>query len=153
MTRSLWFLAAFVIVLGVTFVPIVGSELLAPVAAVVLGAAAARSVIHNPERTVMDALKASASAGAGAWLASFVAFVALGAVLGNVPAIQEFVRNSEPHPEARVPYEWIPSLTTMLGGLVGIGIGLVNLALAIVAGLITGLVISPERRSITSSIG
>jgi hypothetical protein len=153
MTKSLWFLAAFVVVLGITFVPIAGADVLAPVAAVVLGVTAAWSAVHTPGHTLMDAVKASASAGAGAWLASFVAFVALGATLGTVPAIQEFIRNSEPYPEARVPYEWIPALTTVLAGLVGIGIGLVNLGLATVAGLITGLVISPERRSITSSIG
>jgi hypothetical protein len=153
MTKSLWFLTGFVVILGCTFVPIVGADVLAPTAAVVLGVAAAWSAVHASGHTLMDAVKASASAGAGAWLASFAAFVALGAIVGNVPAIQEFVRNSEPHPEARVPYEWIPSLTTMLGALVGVVIGLVNLALATVAGLITGLVISPERRGITSSIG
>lgn len=153
MTKWLWFLGAFVAILGVTFVPVMGADILAPGVSLVLGVAAAWWLLRTPGHTAVQATTLSAIVGLGTLLGSVVAFVVLGMVLGNVPAIQELIRNSEPHPEARVPYSWIPGLGATLGGLVGFGIGLVNLLLATIGGLVTALIDSPEPRSISDAIG
>jgi hypothetical protein len=153
MTKSLWFFGAFAVVLGATFVPLIGADILAPGAALGIGVAAAWWLLRTPGHTVTQATALAAIAGAGALVASVMAFVLLGTVLGNMPAIQELIRNSEPHPEARVPYEWIPGLAAGLGGLVGLGIGIVNLLLATLGGLIGALVISPQRRGVQDAIG
>ncbi len=153
MTKWLWFLGAFAVVLGATFVPLIGVHILAPCAALVIGVAAAWWLLQSPGHTISQATALAAIAGVGALLASVVAFVFLGTLLGNAPAIQELIRNSEPHPEARVPYEWIPGLAAGLGGLVGFGIGILNLLLATVGGLITALFISPERSTLKDAIG
>ncbi len=118
-----------------------------------IGVAAAWWPLQTPGHTVTQATALAAIAGAGALLASMVAFLFLGTVLGNIPAIQELIRNSEPHAEARVPYEWIPGLAAVLGGLVGFGIGILNLLLSTIGGLITALLISPERHSVRDAIG
>jgi hypothetical protein len=153
MAKWVWFLGAFAVVLGATFVPVMGADILASGLSLLLGVAAAWWLLRTPGHTPVQATTLSAIVGLGTLLASVVAFVVLGMVLGNVPAIQELVRNSEPHPEARVPYDWIPGLGAALGGLVGFGIGIVNLLLATIGGLITGLIISPERHSLRNAIG
>jgi hypothetical protein len=149
----LWFVGAFIVVLGATLVPFIGAEVLAPVGSLIVGAVAAWWLLRTPGQTIVQAITVAAIAGIGALLASIVAFVALGAVLGNIPAVQEFVRSTEPNPQARLPYEWIPGLSAALGGMVGFGLGLINLLLAVVGGMVTAVVASPERRSVTDAIG
>ena len=76
-------------------------------------------------------------AGLGAFLGSSIALTAFGLVLGSTPAIQELVRQSEPHPEARVPYEWMAALGMASGALTGFGMGVFEFVLSTIAGLLT----------------
>jgi hypothetical protein len=96
---------------------------------------------------------AGAVAGLGALLAGVVAFTVLGSLFAGDPAVQEFVRASEPHPEARLPYAWIPLLGAALGGLVGLGVGLFHLVLATLGGLAVGVLSGAERRGLGEAIG
>jgi len=57
-------------------------------------------------------------------VASIIVLAGFGLVLGSNPAIQEFGRESEPHPEARIPYEWVTGLATATVAVVGFGTGL-----------------------------
>jgi len=59
--------------------------------------------------------------------------------MGLDPSIQKFVRNSEPHPEARVPIEWMAPLGAAVGGFAGFAMGLINLDLSSLGGTIIGL--------------
>jgi hypothetical protein len=140
MSRNwLWAAGAFGLVLVATLVPGVGPPLLAPVAALGIGAAAAWSRRHAAYGTLGQAAGAGLVAGVGGLLASLAVFTVLGFVLGGDPAVQEFVRASEPHPEARLPYGWIAPLGAALGGFVGLGVGLANLALSAIGGLVAGM--------------
>ena len=61
--------------------------------------------------------------------------------------MQETIRNSEPHPEARVPYEWMGPLAA-LGGIVGgFLFGLFDLVLLVVGGLIAGLLYGRQQNA------
>jgi uncharacterized membrane protein YeaQ/YmgE (transglycosylase-associated protein family) len=79
-------------------------------------------------------------AGVGALIGTTVVGAALLAIAGADPVIQEFVRNSEPHPEARIPYEFIAPLAAGVGALLGSIAGLYSLGAAIVGGLLVDLV-------------
>jgi hypothetical protein len=116
-------------------------------------AAAAYWLPRATGRVLAQGAGAGAIAGLGALVAAFVAFTVLGAVLGTDPALQDLVRSSEPHPEARVPYEWIPSLGGAPGGLVGLGVGLMQLVLAAFGGLVVGRVTGTERRDLPQATG
>ena len=39
-------------------------------------------------------------------LGSIVGLAVLALFVGNIPEVQTYVQNSEPHPEARIPTEW-----------------------------------------------
>ena len=55
----------------------------------------------------------------GALTGAVIGLVALGWIAGRYPAFQELVRNSEPNPEARLPYDWIAPLGAATGGVIG----------------------------------
>src|ERR1700694_863398 len=134
-----WAIVSLITVMALTFVPAVGPFVLAPLASMVIGAAAARAVTGVQASALGPATTAGAIAGIGALLASIVAFALLGFGMGLDPWMQAFVRNSEPHPEARIPYEWIAPLGAALGGFAGLAMGLINLALSSLGGTIMGL--------------
>src|SRR5688572_15624725 len=135
-----WTTGAFVLVLVATLVPgVVGLIVLAPLAALAVGAAAAWVRVHSEHATLGQAISTATTVGFGTLAASVVASLLLGLVLGSDPAIQDFVRASEPYPEARLPFAWIPPLAAMLGGLAGLSLGLLNLALAALGGVLGAL--------------
>jgi hypothetical protein len=140
MLQSMWFWAASGLIAGlvVSIVPGVGVFVLAPLAAVVIGVMAAW-YMRAPDGSAGRPTRAAMVAGVGAFLASIIALTGFGWLLGSNPAIQELVRESEPHPEARVPYEWMAGFGMATGALVGFGMGLFNFALSTVAGLLTTL--------------
>ena len=140
MLQSMWFWAAsgLVAVLVVSLVPGIGAFVLAPLAAVVIGVLAAW-YMRAPDGSTGRPTRAAVVAGLGAFLASIIVLAGFGLALGSNPAIQELIRESEPHPEARVPYEWMTGLGMATGALVGFGMGLFNFVLSTVAGLLTAL--------------
>ena len=141
-TRSaywLWAAGAFVLVLAATMLPTIGVVVAAPLASLAIGAGAAWWVRGAPGATAGRATAAAAMAGTGALLASMAAFTVFGFALGSDPGVQEFIRGSEPHPEARIPYAWIAPLGAFGGALVGLGVGLINLVLAGIGGLLAGI--------------
>jgi hypothetical protein len=156
MLSSKWFwgVVAFAIVMAVGFVPRVGVLVLAPVAAILIGGSAAHFVMATRPATLGSALTAGAVAGLGALVATVLAFALFGYGLGLDPEIQEFVRTSEPHPEARLPYDWIAPIGAVLGAFIGIFAGMVNLALAALAGLVVGWFSVPApSRSLKHMVG
>src|ERR1051326_9151174 len=110
----------------------------APLAVVVIGVLAAW-YLRAPDGSTGRPTRAAVVAGLGAFLASIIVLAGFGLALGSNPAIQELIRESEPHPEARVPYEWMTGLGMATGALVGFGMGLFNFVLSTVAGLLTAL--------------
>lgn len=138
-TRWVWAMVSLVSVLALMFVRGAGPLLLGPLASLVIGALAARAAVRGQNAALGRASTAGAIAGIGALLATIVAFALLGHGLGLDPSIQDFVRTSEPHPEARVPHEWIAPLGAALGGVAGLAMGLINLALSSLGGTIMGL--------------
>ena len=74
MTSSKWFWAvmAFLLVFALNFIPLVGAMLLAPLAAVVLGALAGHSALRAPGAQKSAAVTAGAIVGVGALVASVV---------------------------------------------------------------------------------
>ena len=135
----LWATGACALVFAVSLVPGVGLVVLAPLTALVVGAAATRVRLHEGQATLGPAVSAALIVGLGALVASVAAAVLLGFALGSDPAVQELVRASEPHPEARLPYAWIAPLAATLGGFAGLALGLCNLALAAFGGLLAAL--------------
>ena len=132
---------AVVVVGAASLVPGLGFFILAPLAALLIGAVAAyRTASRTDYSSTSAGLGSALSAGFGALLGTAV-FIAVAALaLGSVPEIQEFVRASEPHVEAQIPYEWIAPLAAVLGAFVGLLLGLMNLCVAAVGGLIGALV-------------
>jgi hypothetical protein len=59
---------------------------------------------------------------------------------GADPLLQGYVRAGEPHPEAQVPSDWIPSLGAGLGASAGLVLGVGGLVLSTLAGCLSGLV-------------
>ncbi|MDQ3855783.1 MAG: hypothetical protein M3281_05235 [Chloroflexota bacterium] len=118
--RNTFLLAAlaFVVVALTTPFELVGIPL-APIAAILIGGFAGwRIAIARHEGDARQGARAGWYVGLGALLGSVVGLAVIGLVMGNIPEIQQTVRNSEPHPEAQVPTEWIAPLAT-LGGVVG----------------------------------
>jgi hypothetical protein len=84
-------------------------------------------------------LRMGAWAGVGALVSLTLVFAVVFFVIGSNPAVQEFVRASEPHPEARLPYETIAPLAAGVGALLGLVVGFFSLAAALVGGLLADL--------------
>jgi len=112
---------------------------LAPVAALMFGAIAGWWMLNSKsEHTAVDGLKAGAIVGVGALLGSVVGLAVLALFVGNIPEVQAYIQNSEPHPEARIPTEWIVPLGALAVIIVGFVMGLFDLAASAVAGLVAG---------------
>jgi hypothetical protein len=113
---------------------------LAPVAALALGAIAGWWLSDTRGDYSVSGAKAGAIVGLGALLGSIVGLAVLALWVGNIPEVQTFVQNSESHPEARIPTEWIAPLGALAGVVVGFIVGLFDLALSAVAGWIAGVI-------------
>jgi hypothetical protein len=141
MNRSTFILAllAFVIVAVATPFQIFGIPL-APFAALVIGAAAGWWVARSPyEDSAVSGAKAGAMVGLAALLGSIVGLAVLAYFFGNIPEVQQYIQASEPHPEARIPLDWIAPLGALAGVVVGLILGLFDLALSALAGWIAGI--------------
>lgn len=137
-TTWLWAGVAFLLVFVLSCVPVVGAMLLAPLAAVVLGALAGRSAVRVPGAGLGAAFNAGAIVGVGALLASMGALAVFGFGVSLDPGVQEAIRATEPHPEARVPYAWVAPLGASFGAFIGLLVGVVGLVVASVGGLAVG---------------
>src|SRR5688572_18180767 len=132
MNRNTFILAlvAFVIVAVATPFELAGIPL-APLAALVIGATAGWWVVRpQDEDAPVNGVKAGAAAGVGAMLGSIVGLALLALWIGNIPEVQAYIQNSEPHPEARIPSEWIAPLGALAGVAVGFIVGLFDLVLS-----------------------
>jgi hypothetical protein len=132
---------ALVVVGGITLIPAVGTFVLGPIAAFFMGGLAAALALRSPAVAKGDGGRIALIAGAGAFIGTVAACAALGMILSSFPSIQEAVRMSEPHPEARVPFEWMESLGAAAGTLVGLLVGAANLVLSLVGGLVGGTLV------------
>lgn len=92
--------------------------------------------------------RAGFAVGFGALLAVTLVCTGLLAWLGGNPAVQELVRLSEPHPEARLTPATIPWLGAGVGALLGLTIGAQSFATALVGGLIADLLRGRGRRMV-----
>jgi hypothetical protein len=135
-----WATGAFVLVLAATLVPgAVGFLVLAPLASLAAGGVAAWLRVRGDHAPLGQAVSTATGVGLGALVGSVCAALLIGFVLGSDPVVQELVRASEPHPEARLPYAWIAPLAATLGGFAGLALGLFDLALAALGGVLGGL--------------
>ncbi len=151
MNRSILYLAiaAFVVVALLTPFELFGVPL-APLAAIVMGALAGWWVSSTrPEHTAGSAARAGAGVGLGALLGSIAGLAVLALWIGNIPEVQAFVQNSEPHPEARIPTDWVAPLGALAGVVTGFFAGVIDLALAWIAGWIAGIV---NNRNVTAHV-
>lgn len=115
--------------------------------ALVIGAAAGRQAAAETRSSASVAgAKAGAKVGVGALVGSMIGIAILGLVLVNIPGVPEFIRSSEPHPEARIPYEWMTGLGALTGVVVGFFVGLFDLFLSFVGGLLAAMVYDHNRR-------
>jgi hypothetical protein len=112
---------------------------LAPVVALVFGAIAGWWLAATRgEHTAQSGVQAGGIVGLAALLGSIIGLAVLALWVGNIPEVQTFVQNSEPHPEARIPTEWIAPLGALAGVVVGFFAGLFDLALSALAGWAAG---------------
>jgi len=118
--RSMWLVGAFGVALAAALTPHIGIGLVAPLAALLAGAAAGAWLGNAAGDTPAHVLQASAIPGLGALLATVVAFPIV--TLGET------------------------SLFVMLGPtgtlLVGIGLGLLNLGLSVLGGALAWLAVA-----------
>jgi hypothetical protein len=143
MRRILWIMAmsALIIVGLASLIPLAGMFVIAPLAALLLGAGAGwRAARLQQDQAVVQGARAGVITGMGAWLGVMLAFTIVALVLGNNPEFQAFVQASEPNPEARVPAGWIAPLGVATGMVIGFIVGVFDLALALAGGLLAGLV-------------
>jgi hypothetical protein len=117
--RSVWLVAPFCVVLAAALAPRIGIGLLAPLASLLVGAAASAWLGNAAGETAAHASRASAIAGLGALLATIVA---LPIVTLGVPS----------HFLTLGPYGTL---------LVGIGLGLINLGLSVLGGTLAWLAV------------
>jgi hypothetical protein len=104
MTRNTIILAtlAFIVVALATPFEVLGIPL-ASVAALAIGAVAGWWISKaRGEGSAAQGVSAGVIAGSGALLGSIVGLAVLALVIGNIPEVQEAVRASEPHAEARI---------------------------------------------------
>jgi hypothetical protein len=138
MTRTLYILAfaAFVLVALTTAFQIVDVPL-APGVALIFGALAGWQAARTAPAQISP-LRAGAVVGVGALLGAVLGLAAPAILIGSLPGVQEFVQASEPHPEARLPFELIAPLAGLAGGVVGVILGVGDLLAAALGGLIAG---------------
>jgi hypothetical protein len=117
----------------------VGPSLTVPTITLAVGLVVGWLAAQAPDRPTQAGARAGAAAGFGALLAVTLVCTGLLAWLGGNPAVQEVVRLSEPHPEARLAPEAIPWLSAGIGALLGLTVGAQSFALALFGGLIADL--------------
>jgi hypothetical protein len=126
---------------------------LGPLVALGLGALAVWTAPSDGRATIGRDAAVGARVGIGVLIGVVVGYALAGYAFGGQPAVQELVRSSEPHPEARVPAVWIPVLSAGLGALGGLGLGLTELALSALGAWLYGLAAGhgrPDRRRIVA---
>lgn len=139
-TTLLLALLTFIVVALATPVQILGLPL-APIAGLIIGMYAGwRAARGHIPSGAGDGLRAGALVGLGALLGSVIALTVMAAVIGSLPGVQDAVRLSEPHPEARIPVEMIAPLAALGGVVGGLALGLVELALAALGGAAGALI-------------
>jgi hypothetical protein len=131
---------AFIVIALTTPFQLVGIPL-APILALVVGAFAGWWVARERGSGAAErGAKAGAIAGTGALLGSIVGLAVLALVIGNIPEVQDAIRSSEPHPEARIPTGMIAPLAALGGIIGGFVLGLLDLVLAAAGGLAAALI-------------
>jgi hypothetical protein len=118
-----------------------------PLVAIVLASFAGYRAWHKRGGTVADGAIAGFVVGVGVLIGAVIGLTALGWIAGNYPEFQELVRNSEPNPDAQLPYDWIAPLGAVTGALIGFLAGLTYLVPATIAGLVTATVGSMTHRT------
>jgi hypothetical protein len=108
-----------------------------PLVALVAATFAGYVTFHRPGGTAGVGAFAGFVVGVGTLVGAVIGLTALGWIAGNYPEFQELVRNSEPNPDARLPYDWIAPLGAATGALIGFLSGLTYLVPATIAGLVT----------------
>lgn len=137
---------AFVVVTLVSLIPYLGTFVIAPLAALAIGAAAGRrAATVARDRAANEAAWAGTLVGVAALIGSIVGLALLITFVVDIPAVQEFIRSSEPNPEARIPYEWMVPLGALSGVVVGFFVGLFDLLLALGGGLVAGWIVNHNR--------
>jgi hypothetical protein len=141
---------AGVAVLVVSLIPYLGSLVLAPLMVLALSARAGRQAAAESTTDALNqAAKAGTLVGMATLIGSIVGLTLLVVLAVRIPAVQEYIRASEPHPDARIPYAWIVPLGAVAGSIVGFFIGLVDLLLAILCGMCAGWVADRNRQPVT----
>ncbi len=118
-----------------------------PLVAIVAAAFAGYLAFHRRGGTVGEGAIAGFVVGVGVLIGAVVGMTALGWIAGNYPEFQELVRNSEPNPDARLPYDSIAPLGAVAGALIGFLSGLAYLVPATLAGLVTAAMSSTAHRT------
>ncbi len=132
-------LMAFILVALATPFQLVGVPL-APIVAVVMGAVAGWWTLRiHREQGAAQGARAGALVGVAALLGAVVALGVIALGVGSLPAVQDYVRASEPHPEARIPVELITPLATVGGVMTGFVLGVGDLILSALAGWVAAL--------------
>ncbi len=140
-------IVAFIAIVLVSLIPYVGSFVIAPIVALAVGSVAGRQAAALARTgATSEAAKTGALVGVGALVGSIIGLAILVMFIVDIPAVQEIIRNSEPNVEARIPYEWMVPLGGLTGVVVGFFVGLFDLGLAFVGGLLAGWVFDHNRR-------
>lgn len=121
---------------------------LIPLIAIVGAVLAGWAAVRARGGTAGDGALVGLVVGVGALLGAVVGLTALGWIAGDYRQVQEFVRNSEPHHDARLPYGWIAPLGAISGALIGVLSGLISLVMATLAGLVTAAPRGTRRRTV-----
>jgi hypothetical protein len=125
----------------------VGLFVVMPLVAIVAASFAGYAAWHKPGGSIGDGAIAGFVVGVGVLIGAVIGLTALGWIAGNYPEFQELVRNSEPNPDARIPYDWMAPLGAATGALIGVLSGLTYLVPATLAGLVTAAVGSMTHRT------
>jgi hypothetical protein len=120
---------------------LVGAFVLALLTAFIVRSSAGwQAAKRHSDDPVMQGAEAGMLTGVRALFGAVPGFAILLSVLGMNPEVQDFIRSSEPHPEARIPIAWIPSLGAATGAIVGFVVGMFDLAASTIGGLVAGMV-------------
>ena len=114
---------------------------LAPIVALVLGAIAGWWISSVRGRgTAEGGVVSGAIVGLGALIGSIIALAVVALFIGNIPEVQQLIQSSEPHPEARLPSNLIAPLALLSGVLGGFMLGIADMVLAALSGMIAGVI-------------
>lgn len=124
----------------------IGPSLTVPTIMLAVGLIAGWLATRRADATAYAGTRTGFAIGFGALLAVTLVCAGLLARLGGNPAVQELVRLSEPHPEARLAPAAIPWLGAGVGALLGLTSGAQSLATALFGGLIADLLRARRER-------